>query len=437
MTILNIHERREAVSPEVSAEAFRRGVIQRHRNHVNKGLARVADLMGTHVETRSADNYVFDEQGERYLDCGGYGVFTLGHCHPAVVAAVTEQLHRLPISTRSLVNAEVGDAAEAMVSVTPPGLDYVYFGSSGTEATEAAIKLAYLNGRTSLISTHGGYHGKTLGALSVTGRPSYREPFRAILAPVEFVRFGDVEELSAALAHADSKGCVIVEPVQAEGGVIIPPDGYLREVERLCRQHGAFLILDEIQTGLARLGTWWGMDREQVVPDILLSGKALGGGVVPVSAMVASSTAYEKLNQSPLMHTSTFSGNPLAASAVRSTIEVMRTEHVPEKAHALGETLLARLATLRARHSRLLRDLRGRGILIGMEFRADHLAGDFMGEMLKKHVIVSYSLNAHRVVRLTPPAFLSDADVNWVVEAVEESMSILDRRYPNVPGEES
>jgi putrescine aminotransferase len=432
-TILNIREPRDPITPE----AFRSDVMQGHKNHVNKGLARLNDLMGTHIETRSAGNYVYDERGERYLDCGGYGVFTLGHCHPAVVAAVTEQLHRMPISTRSLVNPEVAAAAEALYSVTPPGLAYVYFGSSGTEATEAAIKLAYLNGKTSLISTHGGYHGKTIGALSVTGRPSYREPFRAILAPVDFVRFGDIDELSAALARAGSKGCVILEPVQAEGGVIIPPDGYLREVERLCRHHGAFLILDEIQTGLARLGTWWGLDREGVVPDILLTGKALGGGVVPVSAMVATSSAYEKLNQSPLLHTSTFSGNPLAASAVRATIDVMRAEHVPARAHALGETLLARFATLRSRHARLLRDLRGRAILIGMEFRADHLAGDFMSEMLRKNVVLSYSLNAHRVVRLTPPAFLSETDVAWLVEAVEESMGILDQRYPNVTEEEN
>jgi putrescine aminotransferase len=432
MTILDIRARHETVAPDDSADAFRRGVIQLHRDHVNKGLARVSALMGTHIEMRSAGNYVFDENGQRYLDCGGYGVFTLGHCHPAVVAAVTEQLHRMPISTRSLVNPEVAAAAEALNSVTPRGLDYVFFGSSGTEATEAAIKLAYVNGKTSLISTHGGYHGKTLGALSVTGRPSYQEPFRAILAPVDFVRFGDVDEMSAALARAGSKGCVIVEPVQAEGGVILPPDGYLAEVERLCRHHGAFLILDEIQTGLARLGTWWGMDREGVVPDILLSGKALGGGVVPVSAMIASSAAYEKLNQSPLLHTSTFSGNPLGASAVRATIEVMRSENVPAKAHALGEILLARFATLRTRHTRLLRDVRARGILMGFEFRADYLAGDFMGELLSKNVIVSYSLNAHRVVRLTPPAFLSDADVAWLVDAVEESMRILDQRYPNI-----
>jgi len=425
-------ERQEPRAFAPDAEAFRSKVLERHRKHVNKGMARLSDLMGTHVEVRSVGNYVFDERGERYLDCGGYGVFTLGHCHPAVVKAVTEQVGRLPLSTRSLVNPEVAAAAEALSAVTPAGLDYVYFGSSGTEATEAAIKLACLNGKTSLISTHGGYHGKTLGALSVTGRESYRQPFSSLLAPAEFVRYGDADELAAALERTGATGCVILEPVQAEGGVVIPPDGYLREVERLCRHYGAYLILDEIQTGLARLGTWWGMDRENVVPDLLLVGKALSGGIVPVSALVASNAAFEKLNQAPILHTSTFSGNPLAAAAARAAVETMRDENVVPLACVLGETLLGQLEFLRGpRYSRLVREVRGRGILIGIEFGAEFLAGDFMIEMLKRNVVVSYSLNAHRVVRITPSAFLSESDVKWLMAAARECIAVLDERYPN------
>jgi len=427
----------DATSADEAAEAFRSDVLKRHRKHVNKGMARVSDLMGTHIEVRSAGNYVFDERGEQYLDCGGYAVFTLGHCHPALVKAVTEQLGRLPLSTRSLVNPEVAAAAEALSATAPAGMDYVYFGSSGTEATEAAIKLSCLNGKTSLISTHGGYHGKTLGALSVTGRTSFRDPFAPLLAPAQFVPFGDATAMEEALSQTGSKACVIIEPVQAEGGVIIPPDGYLREVERLCRHHGAFLILDEIQTGLGRLGTWWGMDREGVVPDLLLVGKALSGGVVPVSAMVASNAAFEKLNQSPILHTSTFSGNPLAAVAARVAIETLKDENVVPRARALGEALLAPFGFLAARYPRLIREVRGRGILIGIDFHAEFLAGDFMIEMLKKHVVVSYSLNAHRVVRLTPSALLSETDVKWLIAAAEESIAILNERYVSfVPEEE-
>lgn len=409
---------------------FRRTVIERHRLHVNSGLSRLAELMGTHVEVRSTGNHVFDERGEQYLDCGGYGVFTLGHCHPVVIEAVREQLGRHPLSTRSLINPEVASAAETLAGVTPAGLDYVYFGSSGAEATEAALKLACLNGKHKLIAMRNGYHGKTVGALSVTGRTRYRAPFQSLLPQVEFVGFGNASELEASLSHDGSASCVILEPVQAEGGVIIPPAGYLSAVESLCRRFGAFLILDEIQTGLARLGAWWGADRERVVPDVLLVGKALSGGAVPVSAAVASASVYEKLNEDPLLHTSTFSGNPLAAAAAKAAIEVIRREDVVGSARRLGEKLLALLRRLGTpHHPRLIRDVRGAGLLIGIEFSTEFLAGDFVMEMMKRHVLVSYSLNAHRVVRLTPSAFLDDADINWLADAFRDSTGVLAERY--------
>ncbi|MDQ3920450.1 MAG: aminotransferase class III-fold pyridoxal phosphate-dependent enzyme [Acidobacteriota bacterium] len=411
---------------------FRQGVIERHHRHVNSGLARLADLMGTHIEVRSAGNYVFDEGGDRYLDCGGYGVFTLGHCHPSVVGAVRHQLERLPLSTRSLVNAEVAAAAEALSAVAPGDLNYVYFGNSGAEATETALKLACLSGKRKLFAMHGGYHGKTIGALGVTGRPAYRAPFASLIPQVEFVPFGDADELDGALARAEGESCVILEPVQAEGGVIVPPTGYLRAVADSCRRRGALLILDEIQTGLGRLGAWWGCDAEQVVPDVLLVGKALSGGIVPISAAVATAEVFEGLNKNPMLHTSTFSGNPLAAAAAHAAIEVIKNENVVVLAQALGETLLAQTKGLCAEHGpRLIREVRGRGLLIGIEFETDFLAGDFMLELMKRKVVVSYSLNAYSVVRLTPPAFLSESDVAWLTGAIRDSLIALDVRYQN------
>ena len=414
-------------TPELAYD--RATVVASHRSHVNSGLARLSSLMGTPVEVSSKGNYLFDENGEKYLDCGGYGVFTLGHCHPFIVEAVEQQLKRNPLSSRALVNPVVASAAEVLTSVTPDGLEYVYFGSSGTEATEAALKIACLNGKHKLIAMHNGYHGKTLGALSVTGRDIYRDPFAPLLPPVTFVTFGNIEELEEALRAAGEQGCVILEPVQAEGGVVIPPAGYLSDVERLCRRYGAFFILDEIQTGLGRLGMWWGADREQVVPDVLLVGKALSGGVVPVSAAVASSTAYEKLNRNPFLHTSTFSGNPLAAAAAKATIELMKEEDVFSSAQELGGRLLKLVKRLTAEHSDLVVEVRGIGLLIGLEFKADFLAGDFMAEMMKRYVTVSYSLNAHRVVRFTPSAFLTESDLDWLENAFRGSALVLTERY--------
>jgi putrescine aminotransferase len=423
----------EPPSTTQPAAEFRRQVVQKQRRYVNKSMAKIANLMGTHVEVKSAGNYIFDERGEKYLSCGGYGVFTIGHCHPTVIQAVKAQLDRHPLPTRSLLNAELGDAAEALVSVTPAGLDYVFFANSGAEATETGLKLARLNGKRKLIAMQGGFHGKTLGALSVTSRSGYRAPFHPLLPDVEFVPFGDATALEKVLAHAGDESCVILEPVQAEGGVIIPPVGYLRDVERLCRHYGAFLILDEIQTGLGRLGTWWGVDREQVVPDVLLVGKALSGGVIPISAVVATAQAYDQLNQDPLLHTSTFAGSPLATVAARAAIEVIQTEGIIPRAQTLGEHLLTKVRQILLETCpRLVQDVRGLGLLIGIEFAADHLAGDFMFELQRRNVLVSYSLNARRVVRLTPPALLTNGDVTWLMDAIAESAAALHKHHSSI-----
>jgi putrescine aminotransferase len=415
---------------------FRRVIIEQQRQHVNLGLARLADLVGLPVEVRSIGNYVFDEQDQKYLDCGGYGVFMLGHCHPAVVAAVKAQLERHPLSTRALVNAEVAQAAEALAQVAPKGLDYVYFGNSGAEATEFALKLACLNGKTKLIAMHNGFHGKTLGALSVTGRTQYRAPFQVWLPEVDFIRFGDAGALESVLLRTGKESCVILEPVQAEGGVVIPPTGYLRDVEMLCRRHDAFFILDEVQTGLGRLGYWWGAQREEVVPDVLLAGKALSGGVVPISAVIASSRSYKKINQDPYLHTSTFGGNPLAATAACTTIGIIKQDGLVQRARELGEQLIIEVKRVFMETCpRLVRDVRGLGLLIAIEFEAKHLAADLMIELLKRKVLISWSLNAQRVLRLTPPALLTTTDVALLLAALRDSAQTLNERYRNFVNE--
>ncbi len=408
----------------------REAIVQLYRRHVNKGLAKLAELMGSPVEVRSSGSLVFDEEGQMYLDCGGYGVFIAGHCHPAVVEAVAAQLARHPLSTRVLLNPELALAAESLAAITPQGLDFVCFANSGAEATEVGIKLARLNGKHKLISMQNGYHGKTMGALSVTGRPKYQTPFYPLLPEVRFIPFGDPDALYQALAEDGEHSCVILEPVQAEGGVIIPPDGYLRAVEAACAEHGAFLILDEIQTGLGRLGSWWGADREGIVPDVLLVGKGLSGGVVPVAAAVATPSAYKPLNDDPTLHSSTFAGSPLAMAAARSVIDVIKRENLVARAHALGQKLTPALRqTLLDTCPTLMHEVRGVGLLIGIEFQAEHVAGDFMLELLQRKIVVSHSLNAHRVVRLTPPAILNEAQCDWLLNAVQEAALALRQRY--------
>jgi putrescine aminotransferase len=400
-------------------------IAQLYDEHVNRGLARVARQTGMPVEVRSAGCRVWDEAGREYLDCGGFGVFLLGHRHPAVLEALHQSLDRHPVATRALLSQELAEAAEALTAIAAPGLEYAYFGCTGSEVVETALKLARAHGRRRLIYMERGFHGKTLGALSVTDRPIARVPFRPLLPDTELVPFGEPEKLAVALADGEP-ACVIVEPVQGEGGVRIPPAGYLASVAKLCREHGAFLIVDEIQTGMGRLGKWWGCDYEDVKPDILLAGKGLGGGCVPVSAVIATEQSFAPFNRNPRLHSATFSGAPLLMAAVCATIETIRQEKLLDRARDLGAMLLAELRGIVAPYvGDLVTEVRGRGLLIGIELTHPSLANSFTAGLLESGVIVTNPVSSATVVRLSPPAILPDADAQWLTDAVRRALTAL------------
>lgn len=399
-----------------------RATMDRYRRFLSRGRAALGELFGGDVEVASDGPWVRTSTGRRLLNCGGYGVFLTGARHPRVVAAVHRQLDTNPVGTRLLIEPRVAMAAEALVSTTPDGLDRVHFACGGAEAVEAAIKLARANGKRRLISMAGGYHGKTLGALSVTAEPVFQDPFRPLLPGVAHVPFGDAAALAAELGACDEPACVIVEPVQGEAGVVIPPPGYLAEVHDLCRAHGAFLVLDEIQTGLGRLGWWWGAEREAITPDVLLAGKTLGGGVLPVSAAVATAEAFGPFDRDPFVHTSTFSGSPLGMAAVVAVLDTIREEGLIWRSRWLGRLLLEEIdAILRDVLGDAVREVRGLGMLIGVECTVDGLAGELLLELMAAGVIANHSLNSPRVLRLTPPAVLSHEDVEFLLTAVERA----------------
>jgi putrescine aminotransferase len=403
-------------------------VLRRYGKHVNTALAGLARMVATPVEVDAYGTKVVGDDGKTYLDCGGFGVFLLGHRHPRIVSAVRAQLERNPLATRLFLNPELAAAAEDLAHVTPAGLDYVFLTNSGAEATEVALKLARLSGRTRLISTHGGFHGKTLGALSVTGRPQYRDPFAPLLPGVEFVEFGDVSALAESLQADHGPAAVLLEPVQAEGGVRIPPPGYLGQVRKLCTEHGAILVLDEIQSGMGRLGAWWGADLAGVCPDVLLTGKILGGGVMPVGGVVSSAEVFAPLNADPLLHSSTFAGSPLAAAAVSATIEVLESEGIVERTKYLGAAVLDLAGEAIGTHCpHLVNEVRGQGLLIGLEFVSADIATEFLIALLDEQVIPSYSLNSNNVLRLTPPAILDTADLDWLARALTRAARSVGR----------
>ena len=412
----------------MATSSDRERVLDRYAKHVNTGLASLARLVATPVETGATGSTVRGSDGHDYLDCGGFGVFLLGHCHPRVVAAVRAQLERNPLATRLFLNPELARAAEDLAAITPTGLDYVFLTNSGAEATELGLKLARLAGKTRLVAMERGFHGKTLGALSVTGRPQYRDPFQPLLPHVDFVPFGDVHALRAVLTR-DS--VVVLEPVQAEGGVRLPPDGYLAAVRQATTAAGATLILDEIQSGMGRLGTWWGADLAGVVPDVLLCGKILGGGVMPVGGVVADAAMFAPLNADPLLHSSTFAGSPLAGAAVSATIATIKADGLLERARELGP-VVRQLAVdaVTAQCPHLVTEVRGQGLLVGLDFVSPEAATEFLIGLLDEQVIPSYSLNSSNVLRLTPPAILEPAELEWLARALTGAARHTARALP-------
>ncbi|MGJ7880426.1 aspartate aminotransferase family protein [Streptomyces rochei] len=412
-----------SASGPVPAPSGRADVVGLYMEHIGSGRAVMGRVMGGMAEVRSEGAWIHADDGRRFLDFGGYGVFLLGHRHPTVVEAVHRQIDTHPLASRVFLEPVAALAAQALAAHTPPGLDYVHFVNSGAEATEAALKLARAHGRTSVITTRGGFHGKTLGALSVTANPTYQTPFQPLLPDVSQVAYDDPADLERALAARRDRACVVIEPVQGEGGVHIPRPGYLSQVRALCRAYGALMVVDEIQTGMGRLGTWWGVDAEGVSPDVLLAGKGLSGGVVPVAAMTATAEAYAPFSRDPYLHTSTFGASPIACAAALATVRAMEEENTVARAAALGLRILGGVRDVCAPYEGgLVREVRGRGLLIGIEFAREQAVGEMLLELIARGVLVNHSLNSTRVLRLTPPAAVGEAETGLFLATLAEAL---------------
>jgi putrescine aminotransferase len=315
---------------------------------------------------------VSDAEDNHYLDfVSGFGSLNLGHNHPRVVEAVHDALHRqAPGFVQVAINPHAATLAERLISISPAGLEMVFFCNSGTESVEAALKLARsATGRTGLVYCHGSFHGKSLGALSVTGNRSYQQPFGPLVPDCHAIPYGDLEVLERMLAPRNM-AAFIVEPIQGEAGMIVPPVGYLSEAERLCRNTGTLLIADEVQTGMGRTGTMFASEQAAIEPDIMTVAKSLSGGLIPIGAMLARRDlwmkAYGTVDQFAL-HTSTFGGGSLACVAGLATIEALIEERLPENAAQRGFQILAGLEKLKQQMPNYFRDIRGQGLMIGVE----------------------------------------------------------------------
>ena len=398
-------------------------VKKNYQAYINPSVVRLLELMGMDaVEMRGEGIYLYDSTGKEYIDClGGYGTFAFGHRHPRIVEAVKKQLDELPLSGKIFLNRSLANAAQHLAMIAPHGLSYSFWCNSGTEAVEGALKTARLaTKRKKFIAMKGSFHGKTFGALSVSGRDLYRMPFAPMMGEIVHIPFGDVD----ALAHVvdETIAGVIVEPIQGEGGVVVPPCGYLREVRALCDKCGALMIADEVQTGMGRTGRTFAVTWEDVIPDILILAKALGGGVMPCGAFIASEEVWRPYFDYPFLHTSTFGGNPLACVAADMAMTVLEEEGLAENAANMGEYLLIRLQELVAEYPALICEVRGRGLLIGLELPAESQAGLLMAELVKRGVIVAYTLNNPTIIRLEPPLIIQRAEIDTVTERLGDAL---------------
>jgi putrescine aminotransferase len=370
------------------------------------------------VERTASGAWVTTVDGRRLLNCGGYGVLTFGAGHPTVVRRVSAQLDRMAFGSKTLRHSGEQEAADAVRAVLPAELTDVAFCTTGAEAVEMALRLARLNRCIHMITTVGGFHGRTLGALSVNGADMLRRPYLPLLDGVQIVPYGDAEAVRQALAASPGRAAVIVEPVQGEAGIRIPPPRYLAEVAKACQEHNALLIADEVQTGLGRLGYRWAVERSEVVPDILVMGKALGGGVLPVSAIAAKAAAYNPFRRDPRQVSATFSGFPLAMAAASAAVEVLRDEDVVGRARAAGAAIGKALAEVADRAGDLVREVRGLGVLHGVEFARPRDANRFGAALIEHGVVPSYSMATTATVRLTPPALLDEPALDYLADAL-------------------
>ncbi len=412
-----------------------------YRDHVNPGFVKMLGLLDFDKQfVRAQGVFIYDQNGREYLDfLGGYGALNIGHNHPRVLE-VLQQIEARPKILPAAINPFAAALAHNLSLLTPGNINRFFFGNSGAEAVEGALKTARAaTGRQGLIYADGGFHGKTFGALSVTGREKYRKPFVPLVPGTFSVPYGDLEALEGVL-KANEVAALIVEPIQGEGGVIVPPEGYLREACELCHRYGALFILDEIQTGFGRTGRLFAAEWDGVSPDIICLAKSLGGGYVPIGAFGCTDqvwdAAYGGLDKA-LLHTSTFGGNTTATAVALATLEVLLTEKLAERADELGSYFLGELHKL-AEVYPIIQEVRGRGLLIGLEFTSatslfgriggnllrkvseEYLGGLVASELLNKHAILTaYTLNNPNVIRMEPPLVVTKAQIDQVLNSLE------------------
>lgn len=365
-------------------------------------------------------SHVWDINGKEYIDCmGGYGVALVGHRNQRVVNAIKSQLEKIITVHSSVYNKTREEFLENLIKIAPKKLTQVHLNNSGAEAVEAAIKFARkFTGKKGMVAMNGSYHGKSLGALSVTFNPKYRKSFEPLVERVSFAPYGDIDALRSTVT--DDTGFVILEPIQGESGIHVPPDGFLQDVRKLCDERHILLIFDEIQSGFGRTGKMWAGEHWNTAPDIMCLAKGIAGGV-PMGATLVRADILACMQKGE--HSSTFGGNPLSCAAGIGAIHALTKDGLIENAAKMGKIFINELERLKEKH-KIIREVRGKGLMIGVELKFE--VKDILLEGIQKGVLLLYS--GKNIIRLLPPLVITEEDITKVIEILDVLLSREEER---------
>lgn len=383
------------------------------------------------LEWRDHDSSVESLYGEDFIDClGGFGIYTCGHRNQYIVDTVKAQLDHQALHSQELLDPLRGYLAKAVSEITPGDLQYCFFTNGGAEANEMALKLARVaTGGRWYISTVNAFHGKSMGAISMGGKGTYRTPYTPMVQQVVHVEYGNAEDARKAIRNLVAVGekvaAFIVEPVQGEAGIIIPPKGYLKELREICDEYHVALIFDEIQTGMGRTGHMWRCEGEDVVPDILTFGKAFGGGVMPITGLICRPPMWtQDLIDNPwLLGSPTFGGNPVCCSAALATIKYMIDNDIPGECARKGELFKVGLDALKVKYPDLIDDVRGIGLMLAVEFKTSEIGYEVAKGMFARKVITAGTLVNAKCVRFEPAAVITKEQITQVIERMDAALA--------------
>jgi LysW-gamma-L-lysine/LysW-L-ornithine aminotransferase len=363
---------------------------------------------------------VWDDTGREYIDCmAGYGVALVGHCNDRVVAAIKDQIEKLMVCHMSTYNTARSIMLKKLSKVVPSGLDKFFFSNSGAEAVETALKFSRkFSGKPGVISMNGGYHGKTFGALSITSSEKYRKPFEPLLDYIKFVPYGNTSKLVDAID--DKTGTVILEPVQGESGIIMPPAGFIQEVREICSRHSLVLIFDEIQSGFGRTGKMWAAENWNTIPDVVCVAKGIAGGF-PMGLTMTKTEIIESMKIGE--HSSTFAGNPLACAAASASIDALVLDGLIENSAETGRYFKELLFQLKEKH-KIVREVRGLGLMLALELRFD--VRNILMDGISNGILMLYS--GRNIIRLLPPLSIDRELVLKFVTTLDRLLSLEEEK---------